>query len=366
MSKTKDQIQDEAITVVAPLRRSGVAISMGVGKTLVGLRHMVLNYSEFAKFLVVIPRNTAIDTWKEEIVKHKLEYLLLHITFTTYLSLLKQDLDYDVVYLDECHSLIEESHDPWLSQYKNKILGLTGTPPKYHKSGKGKMVDRYCPIVYTYITDEAVEDGILNDYSIIVHTMTLDGRRNMPITKGGKTWIASESSTYEYWTKKIDAAVSAKEVGMMRILRMKSLMEFPSKERFAQYLFDNAKVKTILFANTQVQADRMCMDSVHSNNPRSEENLEKFKSGEILKLSSVLQLSDNVNIPGLKVGIIMHAYGNERKASQRIGRNLRLSPEDMALIHILCYLNTVDETWVKSALESFDQSKITWQPAKIL
>jgi len=35
-------------------------------------------------------------------------------------------------------------------------------------------------------------------------------------------------------------------------------------------------------------------------------------------LSSVMQLSEGVNIPNLKQCIIMHAYGNERKSSQRI------------------------------------------------
>jgi hypothetical protein len=57
----------------------------------------------------------------------------------------------------------------------------------------------------------------------------------------------------------------------------------------------------------------------------------------------------------------MHAYGNERKASQRIGRLLRLNPDEKAIVHILCYMNTVDEKWVKDALESFDQSKIVWR-----
>jgi len=75
----------------------------------------------------------------------------------------------------------------------------------------------------------------------------------------------------------------------------------------------------------------------------------------------VLQLSEGVNIPDLKQGIIMHAYGNERKSSQRIGRLLRLNPDDKAIVHILCYMNTVDEKWVTESLESFDQTKITWK-----
>jgi len=75
-------------------------------------------------------------------------------------------------------------------------------------------------------------------------------------------------------------------------------------------------------------------------------------------LATVLQLNEGVNIPNLKQGIIMHAYGNERKTAQRIGRMLRLNPNDRAIIHILCYKDTVDEKWVRDALANFDPTKI--------
>ena len=56
----------------------------------------------------------------------------------------------------------------------------------------------------------------------------------------------------------------------------------------------------------------------------------------------------------------MHSYGNERKTSQRIGRLLRLNPDDVAICHILCYKNTVDEVWLANALENFDKTKIDY------
>ena len=56
----------------------------------------------------------------------------------------------------------------------------------------------------------------------------------------------------------------------------------------------------------------------------------------------------------------MHAYGNERKTAQRLARLLRLNPDDVATIHILCYNNTIDRFWVDSALKDFDQTKITY------
>ena len=90
-----------------------------------------------------------------------------------------------------------------------------------------------------------------------------------------------------------------------------------------------------------------------------------FKGGQITKLSCVLQLSEGVNIPNLRQGIIMHSYGNERKASQRIGRLLRLNPDDKAIVHVLCYMNSIDEKWVKDSLEGFDQSKVLWKDYKV-
>jgi len=118
--------------------------------------------------------------------------------------------------------------------------------------------------------------------------------------------------------------------------------------------------KCIIFANTQYQADTICSHSYHSGNKNSEDNLELFSDGRIDKLSCVLQLSEGVSIPGLKQGIILHAYGNNRKSSQRIGRLLRLNPTETATCHILCYKDTVDEGWVKSALQEFDQNKIKY------
>jgi superfamily II DNA or RNA helicase len=77
-------------------------------------------------------------------------------------------------------------------------------------------------------------------------------------------------------------------------------------------------------------------------------------------MSCVLQLSEGVTIPNLKQGIIMHAYGNERKTAQRIGRLLRLNPTETATCHVLCYKGTQDEYWVQNALKGFDQSKIKY------
>jgi len=356
---TREQIQSEALQSLLSSTHSTIAMSMGSGKTLVGLKHMDMHYTDYARFLVVAPKVSIFQEWIDQANKFNLSHLIEHIKFTTYLSLYKQDLDYDVVYLDECHSL-KFSHKDWLDQYKGKIVGLTGTPPKYASSEKGKMVNDYCPVIYNYSTDSAVEDNILNDYRIKVHMLSLGTKSNIPVNARGKGFMTSEYNNYNYWTNRILDAKSAKETQITRVMRMKALQGFKSKEELAKTLLINTNEKIIVFANTMEQADSFGIPSYHSKNTLSEENLRLFKSGAVKKMSCVLQLNEGVNIPHLKEGIIMHAYGNERKAQQRIGRLLRLNPDETAVIHILCYRNTVDEQWVNTALEDLDQTKIKY------
>jgi superfamily II DNA or RNA helicase len=361
----REEIQEKALQILLPHTRAGIGLSMGVGKTLVGLKHANHYYTDYLKILVVAPKKSIFQSWLDEAEKHSLQHLIPHIDFTTYLSLDKHAHDYDIIYLDECHSLLY-SHDEWLGKFQGFIVGLTGTPPRFAGSEKGQMVEKYCPILYKYIADEAISDGILNDYRITIHMLSLNTMKDIRVEKNGKLWWTSEKASYDYWTSRLDNARSAKEEQIMRVMRMKALMGFKSKEKYAKNLFGTIQEKVILFANTQEQAELLCSKSYHSNNPDSEENLEKFKTGTIMKLSCVLQLNEGVNIPELRAGIIMHAYGNERKSSQRIGRLLRLNPDETAVIHILCYEDTVDEKWVSEALKNFDPDKITTKQREII
>lgn len=361
--KTRNDIQLDCLKTLCKYKRATAAISMGVGKTYIGLMHMdwyLREVNKDAEFLVVAPKKSIFFSWFDEMDKHGFTHLKDRVVVTTYLSLNKQSLDYDVIYLDECHSLLY-SHEFWLSSYGGLIVGLTGTPPRHKKSEKGEMVDKFCPIVYKYKIDEAVEDKILNDYRIIVHPVNLSKLNKYKVKTKTKLFFTSEDANYKYWSNMLFKADSPASEQYFRIARMRAIMEYPTKEEYALKLANSIEGKCIIFCNTQEQADRMCTHSYHANNPDSDENLQLFKEGKIDRLSCVLQLSEGINIPHLKNAIIMHAYGNERKSSQRIGRVCRLSPDELAHVHILMYPNTIDEKWVEKALEDFDPEKITYR-----
>jgi len=358
---TKDDVQDIAIAKTDDHRRCTIVLGTGVGKTKVGLTHLNRNTTPLNRVLVVAPKKSIFQSWIDDAGKFDLAHLLGRIVFTTYLSLNKHNPnDYDIVYLDEVHSLLD-SHRDFLDNFRGKILGLTGTPPKHQHSEKGKLVNEYCPVVYSFQADDAVENNILNDYKIIVHMLDLSDKKDYYVKNKNNSFLTSEKHNYNYWSQRVESGSG--QLHILRVMRMRALMEFPSKERYAKKLLESItkKDKVIIFANTQEQADKLSKHSYHSNNPESNDNLQLFKDDAINCLSTVHQLSEGVNIPNLKQGIIMHAYGNERKAAQRIGRLLRLNPDETAIVHILCYRNTIDEYWVAQALEGFDINKISYR-----
>jgi superfamily II DNA or RNA helicase len=369
----KQALQDQVLAVIKKPRLAGAAVAMGVGKTLIGLRDMdrLLVGDQFTgpvtrSFLVAAPTQAILDSWPQEAQKFGLAHLLDHIDFTTYRSLSKMlgSGHYHKLYLDECHAL-KDSHEPGLKAHtarKKSILGLTGTPPAQANSEKGRLVATYCPILVDYTTDEAVLAGLLNDYRLVVHRLPLSTVRDYQLTfKSGSQFTTSERENYHYWTTRLaNAAQDKLPVETLRILRMQALMNYPSKGRYMMYLASQFSEKVLLFTCNQQQAEEQAEHTYHSKNKHSQANLAKFNAGDIQRLACVAQLSEGINIPNLRVGIIWHAFGNERKAAQRIGRLLRLNPEETATVHLLMYQDTIDEQWVTQALAAFDPTKISY------
>jgi superfamily II DNA or RNA helicase len=360
-NELREKIQQEALDAVLPYKKAGLHISMGVGKTYIGLQYI---QKIGGKVLIVAPKVSIFESWKNDAKKFNLENLLEDISFTTYISLTKHNPEnYDIVILDEAHST-KASHDDFLWPFKGRILGLTGTPPRYRNSEKGEIMEYYYPIQYTYTVSQAVDEEILNDYRIFVHQIPLDTNNNILVSNYGKNFYTSEEKNYEYLQRQIREARSDKEMFMKRIFLLNAMKKFPSKMRFADFVLETIPKteKCLVFANTTDQADELCEVSHHSKNDKktNTQNLEMFSSGQATRLSAVEQLSEGITVPNLKHIVIMHSYGNEKKASQKIGRALRLNKDERSTVHVLCYGDTVDEQWVAKALADFDTTKIKW------
>ena len=88
------------------------------------------------------------------------------------------------------------------------------------------MVNKYCPVKYTFSVDDAADNDILNDYQIIVHELELSKVKNVKkTTKDGRTWYTSELSDYQYYTGALGDAQTPKQRQYLYIMRMRSLMD---------------------------------------------------------------------------------------------------------------------------------------------
>jgi superfamily II DNA or RNA helicase len=358
--KTKNDVQQECLQELLKHRRSTCGLSPGMGKTYVGMQFIQKRIEEKKyekKILVVAPKKSIFDSWNFEMDKFNFPYKD-RIEYSTYLSITKQiSNDYDVVILDEVHN-IRQNHLPFFATYRGEILGLTGTPPRYKESIKGKIIEKLCPVVFTYITDEAVENHILNDYRIIVHLVSLSHNKTIKKeNKKGGYFYTSEFDEYNFWTNAVDNSFGAQKT-RASIMRMRCLMTADTKFQYAKDIAMMIDDKCLVFCNTKEQADEISSCSIYSGNTNAAANLEKFKKGECLLASCVNQLSEGVNIPNLKACVIIHAFGNERTSSQKLSRTLRLNVNDTSSIHIICFRDSVDYKWTMEAIKDYDENKI--------
>jgi superfamily II DNA or RNA helicase len=105
----KQALQDQVLAIIQDQCLAGIALTMGLGKTLIGLRDMDrLLAAKFPAqaggkpFLVAAPTQAILDSWSQEAHKFGLAHLLTHIAFTTYRSLAKTLVagTYHKLYLD--------------------------------------------------------------------------------------------------------------------------------------------------------------------------------------------------------------------------------------------------------------------------
>lgn len=349
----KSEIQESCLKAIGNRKYSGAVLGTGSGKTLLGLKHMVSKYTDTVLFLVVAPKLSIHKEWINQAIEHNLEFLIPHIQFITYISLPKAGYDYDFVYLDECHN-VKQKHGVWLRLYDGPVLGMTGTYPKYKTSEAFKVCDEFCPVVFKYEIDEGILDNMLNDYKIYVHTLDLSTKKTFRTSHGA---LMSEEVNYKMWTNKVLKS-KPHQIALARIMRMKAIQSYQTKVEYAKKLLKKQTEKTLVFTDYTIQADEICNHVYHTKEKKSAANLELFKSGKINKLASVQQIAEGANIPNLKVGIILHSYANEKRLRQKIGRFLRLSPNEKSVIHVLCYRNTIDFDWCRTALKDLNKQKI--------
>jgi superfamily II DNA or RNA helicase len=313
-----------------------------------------------SKILITVPFNVIIDSWKAEFKKWDLDKHDITIVNQRYIP----NEDFDLVITDEIHTL----SDNQIEKLKgSKILGLSGSISNDTKYKLNELLDLNS--IFKYSIENAIDDGIISNFKITVVYCNLSRTKKVKITTKKKEYMQTEFARYESLTKLFnkqaylsrDMTVNPKVRAMNSKLkiytagrRANALYNFPTKIALAKKIIDKQDRALIFTTRTKV-ADQLA-HSYHSKSKK--DNYQKFVDGDLDKLAVAQMIQMGVTIPNLKTGVFHQIQSSEESAVQKVLRMCNLEDEKEANIYICCYSNTVDESWVNSALKLFPPDKI--------
>lgn len=359
--KIRDELQTEATQTIIDNNHTGaVLIAPRVGKTKIVIDS--LKGKEGWKIVVTSPSMTIRENWHLEADKWGLGFKLTSICHA---SLIKLQDELDLLIVDEAQELSVKQILTIKNRKPKRILFVSGTVHwgsmqvlTYHLGYK---------VIYEYGLEDAIRDKIISDFEVIVVNCALNNSDKTILT-GPKTnqFYTTEKANYDHLTRMVEKyKVGAKMDGSyQRNLKFFSneranfIYSAASKVNAARELIWGLEERVLIFTTRTEIADKLSPYAFHSKIDK--ENLEKFMNEEVDKLSVAKMLSMGITINNLKLAVIHQLQSNSEISIQKILRtcNIETDLERTAKIWIFQYEGTVDEDWVKDALQEVPANKI--------
>ena len=312
------------------------------------------------RVLIAYPDLKIKESWETDFKTRK--YKNPNITYTTHLSIKKcVDEKYDLIVLDEIHLLSDAQLDAtkFLIEKANcDVLGLTGTMTDDTRKELKERLD--LSIAAKYTIKQAIDEGVITDYEIIVRMIPLD---NVTVQdfKGKKR---TEKRQFDALSWVIDQKERQRQSTMfLRFARMRIIQNSLAKREATRRILQNFKDERILvFCGVTAVADELGCPVYHSKKGEKD-TFEAFANGEGNHLAVVKIGNTGVTYKPLNKVIINYFDSNGENLAQKINRCMAMeynNPDKKAKIYILCSTEEVEQKWLKKALEFFDKSKIKY------
>jgi len=353
--------QQAAIDAWAPSKKGVIVMPTGTGKTEVALHLMKTNP---CSTLVVAPVRDLMYQWHRRIqaafgydagIIGDNTFNVRPISVTTYdsasIHMAKLGNQFAFIIFDECHHLPGDfRREAALMSIAPLRLGLTATPERSdgRHADLGFLVG---PVVYD-LPIENVRGKTLADFEII----------RIPVNLGeAEQQRYDECSTivrkFMYERRKTDAKFSwqdlCNEVGKdpearsaLSAYRQKQSIEDRAEEklRVIEDLFRlHAGTPIIVFAGSNAMARDIsirflipCLLSHCGKNERSD-ILDGLQDGSYPAIVANQVLDEGVDVPSVKVAVVVGGTASTKQAKQRLGRILRLSGNARATLYeVVC------------------------------
>ena len=361
-NKEKTELQKEIVDSLDPKPHGRLLLAPRVGKTKIGID--IIKREKPDSILWVTPSaELAEEDIPKEFETWKAKRFLNKLTTVTWMSLNKITGHFGLIILDEEQFATENNLETLLNGELTAdfIIAMTGTPTK-HKEKIELYKKLGLDILYDMSINEAVDIGLLNNYSINVLEVALGTEKNIEAGSKDNRFMTSEQKNYEYLHKVAQQAIYQKrrDTSFRIMARRRAILDSPAKDNAAKWLFNHLEGRRkVIFASSIKQAEEVSNYTYHSKTDNV--HLRQFKNGEVDELAMVNAGGTGHTYKAIDDLILVQADSDKNGlTSQKICRTLLKQKDYHATIWILCLIGTQDEKWVASTLESFDKTKITY------
>lgn len=290
----------------------------------------------------------------------KLDYYP-NIHYSTYKSLYKvQDKIYDYIIFDESHTIPPDNVLPIVSKIvknNDKVILASGTYSEEtlfnlkYSTGLQQIVN--------YSTDDAINDGIVNNFKVEVHLFKLDNTKSVQFG-GLKKWYSTDYKECLRMSKKIDNSFGQDKM-MAALFRMKMINSCQSLIRnVKQWIADNPDKRFILFTGDEKVGMNYNIPMFNSKS-KNNDVLKDFQEYRSNSLCLIKKGGTGVTYEGLDTILITDINSNSETLEQRCGRSLLFEEGKESVIHIFCSTEQFQLNWLEKSLKSINPDKIIYK-----
>ena len=336
----------------------------GSGKSMVG---MYCIQEKNVNTLIVVPTIALMNQWVDELNKNlelsdigKLgdnNRKICPITVAVINSIRESDLSYfEMIILDEVHRYASiENIKPLLGNEFKYKLGLTATL-KRSDGQHDKLEELIGPVVYEYMTKDAVNEGVLSRFEIVNVGVELDDLEKIKYDKYTQTierfsFPGMFQVVYNQGHPKWHEAVAAVRATTYRkgiISNAKAKIE-----ALTAILRDNFGKKVIIFNETikMAEKEKKVLEKlgyeveIYHSKLKDQKAINRFRSGEVNILISVKSLNEGLDVKDVDVGIRVAGTNQDRDTIQRLGRSLRVVEGKDCAKYYQIYCKDTIEQW---------------------
>jgi superfamily II DNA or RNA helicase len=342
-------------------KRSGmrgiVVMPTGAGKTYLGLAAMKEELDRGGSVAVLVPTIVLAEQWRQRIwetlhVRAALycttEKALGRVTvFVVNSAYLYRDLlrPFTLVILDEAHHLGAPKWREIVNQLNGKrILGLTATPE-----------NAPLPVVYKMLIAHARANGAVADIEVIPYYVSLTVEEWAAYSEIERK-IRETARALRYAETRGSAREAAELEQVMKILTGKrrqlmsevtakrhAVLEIAMKHRGERVLVFTESIRGAEAIRSALTSAGIRAATYHSKMPKHLRSMVLAGWGRSFEvLVAVRSLDEGVDVPEVRIGIIVATGKSVRQLTQRMGRLIRPKPGKKALLYVVIARGTYE------------------------